>query len=91
MPARKITFECGCKLSNAMAEDDFRNSNPPPPERLEIQSAYTRYLQQMQLRASSETAIAFVTNVTHGLSRDFRGRSGEAIYKVLTGNHWPPV
>lgn len=79
----------GKRFSNAMAEEDFGNSNPPLSARLEIQSAYTRYLQETQLRASSETAIAFVTNITRGFSQPFRGRSGEDIYEVLTGHHWP--
>jgi hypothetical protein len=72
-----------------MAAGDFENLDPAPSERLEIQAAFTRYLQETQLRASNETAIAFVTNITRGLSQEFRGRSGEDIYKVLTGNVWP--
>lgn len=74
-----------------MAEEDFKNADPPLSERLEIQSAFTRYLQETQLRASSETAVAFVTNITRGFSQPFRGRCGEEIYEVLTGHHWPRI
>jgi hypothetical protein len=62
--------------------DDRSKKAHSPDERLKLQLAFTRFLQETQQRTSRETARAFATIVTSGNHEEFRGMSEEEIEEI---------
>ena len=64
--------------------DDKSKEAHSPHERIELQSAFTRFLQETGQRTSRDTAKSFAAKVTRGNREEFRGLSEEEIYVLLT-------
>ena len=63
---------------------DVSGKAPFALERMKMQTAFTRFLQETHQRASDDSAKAFATQSTLGNSVKFRERSEEEIYVLLT-------